>query len=89
MGGDMIITQKAPVDDVFDSQYVVGEAGWLGRTEFLSEATMDTMTPVNEAYRAAHNGEWPDDDSQLQHYVTTPEQRAALEKLILRESTSK
>jgi hypothetical protein len=88
MGGDVSITQTAPVDDVFDWRIVIGPNGW-GSTDFLSLTTRETMNPVWEAYRAAHGGEWPNDPSQLQPYVTTPEQRAALEKLTLRESTSK
>jgi hypothetical protein len=45
--------------------------------------------PVYAAYRAAHNGHWQNDTSELEPYITTPEQRTAFDKLILRESNSK
>ena len=85
LGGDVIITQKAPVDDVFDTRYGIGPVGF-GSTDFLSREIAPTMDPVWEAFRAAHNGQWPDDDSQLLPYATTPEQQAALQKLILKQS---
>jgi len=89
MGGDTIITQKAPVDDVFDTRFGIGPDGGIGSTEFLYSEIKETMMPVWEAYRAAHNGEWSRDTSQLEPYLTTPEQRAAFDKLMLRNSTSK
>ena len=85
LGGDVIITQKAPVDEVFDTRYGIGPIGY-GSTDFLSRDNANTMNPVWEAFRAAHNGQWPDDDSQLLPYATTPEQQAALQKLMLRDS---
>jgi len=81
----VIITQKAPVDEVFDTRYGIGPIGY-GSTDFLSRDNANTMNPVWEAFRAAHNGQWPDDDSQLLPYATTPEQQAALQKLMLRDS---
>jgi hypothetical protein len=47
------------------------------------------MNPVWEAFKAAHNGQWPDDVSQLKSYTHTPEQEAALEKLLLHNSAGK
>ena len=84
----MLITQKAPVDEVFDTLFVVGSQG-VGSTEFLNGMISDTMKPVWEAYRAAHNGQRSTDTSQLEPYLTTPEQRAAFDKMMLRDSTSK
>ena len=88
MGGDVIITQKAAVDDVFDTQFGIRPNG-LGTTDFLSHIIADAMDPVWEAFRAAHNGQWPSDSSQLLPYATTPEQQSALQKLLLRDSGSK
>ena len=88
LGGDVIITQKAAVDEVFDTRYGIGPDGF-GSTDFLSREVAPTMDPVWEAFRAAHNGQWPDDVSQLQPYATTPEQQAALQKLMLKNSNSK
>ena len=87
MGGGWIITQKAPVDDAFDSRIALGDNGY-GTTDFLSSDshTKEVMKPVFDTYRAAHDGQWQTDMSQLMPYTTTPEQRAALQKWILKES---
>jgi RNA polymerase sigma factor (sigma-70 family) len=85
--GDTIITQKVPVDDVFDTLYAIGPNG-SGYTSFLSQETRQTMDPVFDAFRAAHNGQFPTDKSQLLPYATTPEQQAAVQKLILWESAT-
>jgi hypothetical protein len=87
--GETIITQKAPVDEVFDVRVVVGPNGGQGSTDFLSQDHWTAMKPVYEAYRAAHNGQWHTDFSELQPYATTPEQQAALQRMILRSSGSK
>lgn len=87
MGGDVVITQKAAVDDVFDTRYGIGPNG-SGSTDFLSSETRGVMQPVLNAYRAAHGGQWPDDESDLQPYATSPEQQVALQKLLLRDSHS-
>jgi len=91
VGGNsnMAVTQKAPVDDLFDMRMVIGLDGGVGSTDFLSSMTREVMAPVYEAYRTAHNGESPDHIPDLEPYATTPEQRAALEKLILRQSALK
>jgi RNA polymerase sigma factor (sigma-70 family) len=85
MGGDVIITQKAPVDDVCDTRFGIGPNGY-GSTDFLSREIAATMNPVWEAFRAAHNGQWADDVSQLEPYATTPEQQAALQKLLVKKA---
>lgn len=86
MGGDGILTQKAPVDDVFDTRIAIGPNGW-GTTDFLFLETARLIDPLRQAFRAAHNGRLPDDASQMLPYATTPEAQTALQKLILREST--
>jgi RNA polymerase sigma factor (sigma-70 family) len=87
-GGNSIITQKAPVDDVFDTRYGIGPNG-SGNTDFLPDNIWQTMQPVFAAFRAAHNGQWQTNMSQLIPYAVTPEQQEALHKLILRQSTTK
>ena len=87
--GETIITQKLPpVDDVFDTLYVVGSGGGQGATDFVSMETREVMQAVFEAYQAAHATGQPPDFVDLQPYATTPEQQAALQKLLLRHSTS-
>ena len=85
MGGDVVITQKSAVDEVFDTRFGIGPNGF-GQTGFLPDETYVTLNPVYDAYRAAHNGQWQTDMSQLVPYVKTPEQQAALQKLILKDS---
>jgi hypothetical protein len=85
MGGDMVISQKSPVDDVFDTCFGIGPYGH-GSTDFLSKETRDILEPVYTAFSRAHNGELPDDNSALLSYATTPAQQAAIQKMILKNS---
>lgn len=88
LGEDVFITQKAPVDDLFDLRYGIGPNG-IGNTDYFPREVGPTMNPVWEAFKAAHNGQWPDDVSELQPYATTPEQQAAVQKLMLRQSAGR
>jgi RNA polymerase sigma factor (sigma-70 family) len=88
LGGDVIITQRAPVDDVFDTRFGIGPGG-SGSTDFLSREIEGVIKPVREAFRAANQGQWATANSQLLPFVSTPEQQAAVQKLMLRESGSK
>jgi hypothetical protein len=87
--GEVIITQKAPIDELFDRRLVFGSDGGHGSTDFLPPEHWATLKPVFDAYRAAHNGQWQSDFSQLQPYATTPEQQAAVQKMILRNTAAK
>lgn len=88
LGGDQIITQKAMVDDVFDTRFGIGPNG-SGSTDYLSGEIEGVMKPVRDAFRAANQGQWPTATSQLQPFVSTPDQQVALQKLMLREAGSK
>jgi hypothetical protein len=88
VGGNSIITQKAPVDDIFDTRYGIGPDGF-GSVAFLSSVLGDTLAPVNEAYMAAHDGQVGATSVQLLPYATTPEQQAAIQKLIQHDSLVK
>ena len=88
LGGNSIITQKAPVDDQFDTRYGIGPSGF-GTTDFLNSELGDTLAPVDEAYSAAHNGQAGATSVQLLPYATTPEQQAAIQKYILHDSLIK
>ena len=82
-GGDMVITQKAPVDDLFDVQYAVGSKGFVSRP-FVITTSFDVLTPVRDAYKTAR-GVFPPDDADLLPYVTTPEEKAAVDRIIQSE----
>jgi hypothetical protein len=84
VGSQGIITEKAAVDDIFDGRNVIGADGF-GNVDFLTTETEDALIPVYKAARAANNGQNPD-YSQLLQYATTPEQQAAVQKMILKNS---
>jgi RNA polymerase sigma factor (sigma-70 family) len=86
--GDMIITEMTPVDDIFDSRTVVGSRG-SGSVDFLTTETENIIAPVYKAFLAANNGQEPADVSQILPYATTPEQQAAVQKMMLKNSTTK
>lgn len=88
LGGDVIITQKDAVDDVYDTRYGIGPNG-SGSTDFLSSKTRDILKPVNEAFQHANSGARPEDITELVPYASTPEQKLALEKMLLRRATQK
>jgi RNA polymerase sigma factor (sigma-70 family) len=79
-----IITQKTAVDDLLDTRIVIGSSGF-GSTDFLQTETVNTLKPVYNAFNSA-KGTFPSDLSQLLPYATTPEQQAAIQKLIEQKS---
>ena len=79
-----IITEKAAVDDIFDGRNVIGADGF-GNVDFLTTEIENVLKPVYTAGRAANNGQNPD-YTQLLQYATTPEQKAAIQKEILKNS---
>ena len=85
LGGDTVITQRAAVDDVFDTRYGIGPYGF-GSTDFLASETRNVMEPLWKAYAADHNGQGPDEVAQLMPYAQTPEQQAAVQKTVLKHN---
>ena len=85
LGGDMVITQKAPVDDVFDTRRAIGSRSSTSMG-YLNVETATLLNPVRQAFSAANNGRSPNNSSQLLPYATTAEQQAAIQKYILRDS---
>jgi RNA polymerase sigma factor (sigma-70 family) len=82
--GDFIVTQVAPVDADYDNRYAVGLNGWgtSSAEAWDGPSPASILKPALQAYAAANNGLEPTDPSQLTPFVTTPEQQAALQKLI-------
>lgn len=80
MGGDWIITQKAPVDAAYDNRNVVGPSG-SGTTNYPSPETL-AIQAVVQAYIAANNGQQPAGPNDLLNYAMTPEQQVAVQKMI-------
>jgi RNA polymerase sigma factor (sigma-70 family) len=88
LGGDWVITQKAPVNEEFDSRCVIGPNSFTGGMSFNRLPVEDllslqnTLEPVMKAYSAANNGQIPNDPAQLTPYAPTSEQQAALQKML-------
>jgi len=87
LGGAVIITQKGPVDDIYDTRYGIGPHTF-GGTDFLG-STRAILATVSQAFAAANNGKLPDDLSQLLPYAVTPEQQTALQKMIQKKAAEK
>jgi hypothetical protein len=87
MGGDWIVTQRAAVDEEYDTCMVIGVGGY-GSTNFKTAASdrdcipdKNTLEPAYKAYLAANGGKEPTDPAQIAPYLTTPEQQAAFQRI--------
>jgi len=80
--GDSSITEKAPVDELLDTRMAIGSRGY-GNSDFLASELGNTLKPVYKAYSSANGENWANFNlSQLLPYATTPEQQAAVQKMI-------
>ena len=86
VGGDWIITQKTFVDPAYDTHFVIGPNGH-GTTSY-NQTPLDTLMPALQAFSAANGGQTPTEQSQLQPYITTSDQQAALQNLSRSSATS-
>jgi RNA polymerase sigma factor (sigma-70 family) len=86
MGGDWIITQKTFVDPDYDTHFVIGPNG-RGTTSY-KQTPLDALMPALQAFSAANGGQTPTDPSQLQPYVSTPDQQRALQNWRQSSATS-
>ena len=84
-----VVTQKAAVDDEYDECLVLGPDGGGGFNSGFEES-LRTLVPALQAYSAANNGQTFHlvnqtglvDLSPLTPYLQTPEQQAAVQKLL-------
>ena len=72
--GEWLITEKAPLDEGFDTTFRVGY------DRFGVESGGPLEEPLGEFYKD-NPGQEPTDFSQLEAYVKTPAGRSALERL--------
>lgn len=85
--GSMIITEKAPVDEVLDQRMAIGPNGY-GSTDWLSSEA-GVLNPVYKAFEKA-GGKYSNLElSDLMPYATTPEQKAAIQKRIEQQALRK
>jgi hypothetical protein len=75
----LVSERPSPLADSDDTYYQVGKDGV---DVILGSVAEKTLTPAFEAFVAAHNGQKPKDPSQLQPYVKTPAEQAALQNLL-------
>ena len=79
---DWIVTQKAlPIDEEYDLRMVI----LLTASCFTSNDSIRSLFPAVGAFQTANEGRDYKNLSQLIPYVTTPEQRAALDRLLENE----
>jgi len=82
IGASWIVTQKAlPTDEEYDSRMVINLTGNC----FTSNDSVRLLFPAIGAFQKANEGRDYKNLSQLIPYVTTPEQRAALDRLLENE----
>jgi RNA polymerase sigma factor (sigma-70 family) len=85
VGSEGIITEKAAIDEIFDSRVAIGADGY-GTSDFLTAEAEPYLGQVYKAYVAANNGLQPANVSDMLPYAATPEQRNAVQKMILKNS---
>lgn len=79
---DWLVTQKAlPLDEEYDLRLVIIPTDSC----FTRNNSVKSLSPAIGAFHAANQGRDYQNLSQLLPYVTTPEQRAALERLLENE----
>ncbi len=81
LGGDWIIALKSPVDLALDDRLAFGPNGVANFT-FIQAREVDTLLPAMRAFSAANNEQEATGPVQLRPYVHTPEQEAALQRVI-------
>ena len=79
---DWIVTQKAlPIDEEYDLRMVITPTANC----FTGNDSVRLLFPAIGAFQTANEGRDYENLSQLITYVTTPEQRAALDRLLENE----
>jgi RNA polymerase sigma factor (sigma-70 family) len=80
----MVLIEKVAADKWVEPQFVIGpNRTGMGPTPDTVHVTFSQeLVPVMQSYQSANNGQTPDDYSKLDPYVSTPEQKVALEKII-------
>ena len=83
-----LITQKAPVDEEYDSRMAISATS-VGSVNYFRDSMMQTLDAAFTAYKSANNGELPADLSKVAPYITTAAERTALQKAIDFEARQK
>jgi len=83
-GNGFSITQVGPVDEDFDSQFVIGVDGY-GCTPYSAERIRAIVEALGPAYRKAHPDVPIRSAADLLPFATTAEQRTVLERQLQQE----
>jgi RNA polymerase sigma factor (sigma-70 family) len=80
----MVLIEKAAVDKWQETQIAIGPTtfGWAPTPEPVRLAFPEVLKPAMESYRSQNSQKVPADFNELKPYLTTPEQKAALDKLL-------
>jgi hypothetical protein len=88
LGGNLVLTEKVPVDELFDSRNTIGlHSSGTGGFFFFDNGIV--LAPLYKAFATANpriNPGLAPSASQLLPYATTQEQQAIIGQLLLRES---
>ncbi len=88
MGGDSLITVRDPVDVEFDSKWALGERGF-GSTSYPGAMDENALASALKAYAAANNGGEPKNPDDILPYLTSPEQKAAFDRLMAQRASAR
>jgi RNA polymerase sigma factor (sigma-70 family) len=80
VGDGSVITQSSIVDEGRDSRIVIGSSGYGSFDALDSSNLRASLDPVMRAFADANNGREPSEPADLQPYITTPTQQAALDR---------
>jgi len=86
-GSGMAITQVGPVDEDYDSQFVIAPNGY-GSSSYSQERLRSVIEALAPSYQLAHPDRPPQSAADLLPFATTTEQRAVLEKQLQQEQKS-
>ena len=80
----MVLLEKVAVDKWQETQFAIGPTnyGWGPTPEPMHLAFPQELKQAMESYQAQHPQQVPADFNELRPYLITPEQQAALDKLI-------
>ena len=79
---EWLVTQKNAVDLEYDVRLASCQGGVGSTGSFELSDALIALAPLINAYVSANNGQLPNDLAPLAQYVTTPDQQAALDKMV-------
>jgi RNA polymerase sigma factor (sigma-70 family) len=83
LGGEWIISPKAPLDPAYDGRSALGPDGSSGNAGSYAwtQKAKKTLAPATQSYKAANGGREPSNPAELLPHVSTPAEHDALQLL--------